>query len=66
MMSGPTLKDEALDRAHMVSFIVDEHLTAHPFIVSHPDLVDICARIGRDLDDLYRAIGEINDLENTN
>lgn len=64
-MSGPTLKDEALDRAHMVSFIVSEHLRAHPFIVSHPRLVDICATIGRELDDLYRAISEINDLENT-
>ena len=59
-MLGPKLKDEAMDRAHMVSFIIEEHLTSHPFIVANPGLADICYRIVRDLDDLYRAIGEID------
>jgi hypothetical protein len=61
-MPVSTLKDEALDRAHMVSHVLAEHLCAHPFIAAHPDLAETCARIGRDLADLYRAIGEAESI----
>lgn len=55
-MTASTLKDEALDRAQLVSYIVGEHLGSHRFIAAHPELAAICSRIDRELDELYRAI----------
>lgn len=62
-MPASTLKDEALDRAHMVSFVLAKHLAGHPFITSHPALADLCAKIEHNLADLYRAIGETDNPE---
>lgn len=61
-MAESTQKDEALDRTHMILHILAEHLGAHPFIAAHPDLAETCARIGRDLADLYRAVGEADNI----
>ena len=57
-MTASSQKHEALDRAHMVSHILAEHLSAHPFITAHPALAESCQKIASDLADLYSAIGE--------
>lgn len=55
-MTQAALKEEALDRTQMVSFVVGEHLKSHAFIAAHPDLAAICSRIERELAELYRAV----------
>jgi len=56
MMPESLLRNEALDRTHLVSFILAEHLRGHPYIVSRPDLVELCEKVGQDLMTLYQSI----------
>lgn len=62
-MSGSSDRHEALDRVHMVSHIIAEHLTAHPFIAANPDLAESCAKIACALADLYTAIEVTGTIE---
>ncbi len=57
MKDDPFLAHEALDRAHMVGEIIEDHLANHPYIRAHDDIklkVDQALYI---LAEVYQLIG---------
>jgi hypothetical protein len=50
---------EALDRVHVASAYLEEHVAEHPVLRRHSDLAAIYDRASRALFDLYQAIGRM-------
>jgi hypothetical protein len=54
---------EVLDRVHVVSCHLEEHVGSHPVLRRHPELARIHDRAAEALAELYQAVGRLPAFE---
>lgn len=57
----PFARHEALHMTHVLSDSIQRHLCEHPFVAGRPDLKAFADAAAEALENLYQAIGSIDD-----